>query len=213
MIWCTHSRGAKLRSLEIRADVQSAAPCMEILRHCPLLEVFRLDTLTCALNREWKLKEASRHALQRPDNEPVFLPHLNQLSIRFVRSDVCDMILGSLVLPELNILSLFYVASETTKLKSLEGLATGRIGPRLQELSLKDSLDVAFVMDIIESRYKNSTPRNGSETRGSDHAFQAPQATLKRIDLTDADIMDGDQERIDKLRSKGLEIYAGNPWY
>ncbi|KAF8348482.1 hypothetical protein F5887DRAFT_1248931 [Amanita rubescens] len=203
----------QLRSLEIRADVHSAAPCMEILRHCPLLEVFLLDTLTCALNREWKLKEASRHALSRPDNKPVFLPHLNQLSIQFVRSDFCDMILGSLVLPELNILSLFYVNGETTKLKSLEGLATGRLGPRLQELSLKDSLDVAFVMDIIESRYNNSTPRIGFETRGSDHAFQAPQATLKRIDLCDADIKDGDQERIDKLRSRGLEIYTGDPWY
>lgn len=202
----------QLRSLDIRADVQSPASCTEILRHCPLLEVFRLDTLTCALGREWKLKEASRQPLPKPGIKPVLLPHLNQLSIRFVRSDVCDMILDSLVLPELNILSLFYVASDTTKLESLEGLATGRLGPRLQELSLKDSFDVAFVMDIIESRYRNS-PRNGSEARGSGHAFQAPQATLKRIDLDDADIRDGDQARIDELRSRGLEIYTGNPLY
>ena len=81
--------------------------------------------------------------------------------------------------------SLFYVASEHVKLRSLEGLVSCRLGPQLQALNIKDGLDVTLVLDIIGTRCKMSA-RDASD---QGHAFQAPQATqLKLIDLSDADI-------------------------
>lgn len=191
----------QLRTLDIRANMP-LGPCMEIFRQCPLLETLRLEMFS------FPPSQLGRPSPE-PDTEPLLLAHLNELYILFVRSDICDNMLGMLILPELKTLSLIYIASEPTELRSLEGLVTGRLGPQLQVLNVKDSLDVPLVLDIIETRCKISA-RNGSHPG---HAFQAPQATLlKLIDLSDADISGSDQERIDMLRAKGLEINTGLSW-
>ena len=191
----------QLRRLDMRADMP-LVPCMDILRQCPLLETLNLEMVSSPLI------QLVGQPSPKSDAEPLLLSHLNELYIEFVRSDICDKMLGMLILPELKTLSLFYVASEPAKLGSLEGLVTGRLGPQLQALNVKDSLDITLILDIIETRCKISA-RDGSDPG---HAFQAPQATLKLIDLSDADVSGSDQERIDILRAKGLEINTRLSW-
>ncbi|KAK2461133.1 hypothetical protein APHAL10511_006660 [Amanita phalloides] len=185
----------QLRRLQMRTYM-SLQSCMHVLYQCPLLEVLQLEMVPCPLRSDLRVDKAFNDA--PPSTKPLILPHLRELFVEFVRSDCCDMMLGMLSLPALKILNLYHISSETTKLRTLEGLVNGRLGPQLQELHVKDCLEVEFVLDIIESRGK----------RGP-----ASQETLRLVDLSDADISATDQQRIDKLREEGVVIYTESCWW
>ncbi|KAM6499802.1 hypothetical protein JOM56_005310 [Amanita muscaria] len=133
-----------------------------------------------------------------------FFPHLEGLIIRKARNEVNGNMIMEL-LPSLKSIALcdaFGIVSFNSE--TLEGLACGRLGPRLTKMELGYLPDVSSFLDMVELRLRNARRRKASEGGAQEQLAPFTRITLGSPTMERRDL----SRRLQDLSDQGLEISA-----